>query len=70
MRQTGTVVLILGIISLVFFGVRTLTHTGSPDGLGIDATPFSTGFTPMVISILVIIVGILMFLSAGKKNRK
>ncbi len=70
MRQFGTVVLIIGIIGVLFFGIRTLIHADAQDFLGINPGAFATGFTPLIISILVVIVGILMFLSAGKKVRK
>ncbi|HYW96178.1 MAG TPA: hypothetical protein VE870_11355 [Bacteroidales bacterium] len=70
MRQTGTIVLIIGIIGLLFFGIKAIINASSQHAMGINTAPQSAGFVPMIISVLVIIVGILMFLSAGRKIRK
>ena len=70
MRQFGTVVLVLGILGVLFFGIKTLINADTVDLGGFTPGVFVTGFTPLIISILVVIVGILMFFSAGKRIRK
>ncbi len=70
MRQTGAVVLVIGAIGLVYFGIRTMTHTAGRTALDMNPGPFTQGYAPLIISIVVIIVGLLMWLSAGKKIRK
>ena len=70
MRKSGTIVLIIGIVGFIFFGIKTLIHSGGPDEVEVITTPFVTGYVPVIISGLIIIVGILMLISAGKKVRK
>ncbi len=70
MRQTGTVVLIIGIAGIIFFGIKTLNYTTGPQNMDVKPGPFTTGYVPLIISIVIVVVAVLMFISARRKIRK
>ncbi len=70
MRQTGTIVLIIGVAGLVFFGVKTIIDATVAHSVDVSSAPFTEGLVPLILSLLLILVSILMFISAGKKIKK
>lgn len=66
MRTAGIVLLILGAIGTIIFGIQAMQDSESFSLLGMDVAVSSANWTPVIISVIVLIVGVVMT-SAGKK---
>jgi uncharacterized membrane protein len=64
MKTAGTVLLILGIIGLVVFGIQAIGDSESFQFLGMEFAMSSANWTPVIISVVILIVGIIMNRSA------
>lgn len=66
MRTVGIVLLILGAIGTIIFGIQAMQDSESFSILGMDVAVSSANWTPVIISVVLLIVGAVMA-SAGKK---
>ncbi|MFP4060812.1 MAG: hypothetical protein ACLFUC_10060 [Bacteroidales bacterium] len=66
MKIAGIILLVLGIIGTIVFGIHAMSESESFSFLGIDVAVSSANWTPVIVSALVLIVGIILT-SAGKK---
>lgn len=66
MRTAGIVLLILGAIGTIIFGIQAMQDSESFSVLGMDVAVSSANWTPVIISVILLIVGVVMT-SAGKK---
>ncbi|WP_375579178.1 hypothetical protein ABWH96_19585 [Marivirga tractuosa] len=66
MKIAGTVILILGIIGTVIFGIQAIQDSESFSFLGLDIGVSSADWTPLIVSVIVLLVGAFMY-SKGKK---
>ena len=60
MKVAGTVLFILGIIGVVVFGIQALNDSESFNFLGLDIAVSKANWTPLIISALVAVVGIIL----------
>jgi uncharacterized membrane protein YidH (DUF202 family) len=66
MRTTGIVLLILGSIGILVFGIQAIQDTETFSFLGIDIGVSSANWTPVIISAVIVVVGIVL-MSLNKK---
>lgn len=66
MRTVGIVLLILGAIGTIIFGIQAMQDSESFSVLGMDVAVSSANWTPVIISVILLIIGVVMT-SAGKK---
>lgn len=66
MRTTGIVLLILGIVGTLIFGIQAIQETETFSFLGIDIGVSGANWTPVIISAVVLVVGIVL-MSLSKK---
>lgn len=66
MKVAGIILLVIGIIGLAFFGVQALNNSESFNFLGIDVAVSSANWTPVIISGVVFIVGLILTVSKKK----
>jgi hypothetical protein len=66
MKIAGIVLTILGIIGLIIFGVQAMNDSESFSFLGMDIAVSSANWTPVIVSGVVTLIGIVM-LAARKK---
>lgn len=66
MRTIGIVLLILGIIGTLLFGIQAMQDTETFSFLGIDIGVSSANWTPVIISAVILVVGIVL-MSVNKK---
>lgn len=66
MKIIGTIILIIGIIGTVLFGFQAMQDSESFSILGMDIAVSSADWTPLIISVVVLIVGAFLF-NKGKK---
>lgn len=60
MKLLGTILLIAGVLGTIVFGIRALEDSESFNLLGVDVAVSSANWTPVVISVVVLIVGLLL----------
>lgn len=58
MKTTGIILLILGILGLVVFGIQAMNDSESFNFLGLDVAVSSANWTPVILSAVVTVIGI------------
>lgn len=66
MRIAGSVLLILGIIGLVVFGIQAFNDSESFSILGAEVAVSKANWTPVIVSAVVLLIGFFLTMS-GKK---
>jgi len=66
MRTAGIIIMIIGLIGVIIFGIQAFNDWESFSLLGWDITVSRANWTPLILSGLVTIVGIIM--ASIKKN--
>lgn len=66
MRIAGIILLILGIIGVVIFGIQAMNDSESFNLLGAEIAVSTANWTPVIVSAVVLIVGIILM--AAKKK--
>ncbi|HSI76692.1 MAG TPA: hypothetical protein VK957_12380 [Lunatimonas sp.] len=66
MKIVGIVLLILGAIGTVVFGIQAMQDSESFSFLGIDIAVSTANWTPVIISVILLVIGLVMT-SRGKK---
>lgn len=67
MKIAGIVLLIIGIIGTIVFGIKALDQSESFEVLGADVAVSTGNWTPVIISGVVAIIGIIL-MSVGKNK--
>lgn len=66
MKIISTVLIILGLIGVVVFGIQAINQSESFDFLGMDVAVSKADWTPLISSTVVLVVGIVLRI-VGKK---
>lgn len=66
MKVAGIILLVLGIIGTLIFGIQAMGDSESFSFLGIEMALSSANWTPLIVSALVLISGIALTISAKK----
>jgi hypothetical protein len=66
MRTAGIVLLVIGIVGLIVFGIQTIQDTETFSFLGLDIGVSKANWTPVIISAIIFVIGIVL-LSLNKK---
>lgn len=72
-RIIGIVLFIVGIVATLIFGIQAYQETESISILGADITLSQADWTPLIISVVVAVVGIILIVSqksAGSSGRR
>ena len=67
MRTAGIVLLVIGLIGTVVFGIQALQDSKSFEVLGADVAVSSANWTPVILSVAVLVVGVIIALVAKKR---
>ncbi len=67
MRNIGLVIFLVGLVGLIFFGYQAMQDSESFSILGLDVAVSSANWTPVIISGIVAVVGIVLALTAKKR---
>ena len=60
MKTAGIVLIVIGIIGTVLFGIQALNQSESFSLFGLDIAVSSANWTPVIISVVVLVVGIVL----------
>jgi hypothetical protein len=63
MKTAGIIILVLGVAGTVFFGIKAVNNSDAFSFLGIDVAVSSANWTPVIISVVLIIAGLFMMRS-------
>lgn len=66
MKTIGIILLILGAIGTIVFGIQAMQESESFSLLGMDIAVSSANWTPVIISVILLVAGIVMT-TQGKK---
>jgi len=66
MKIVGIILLVLGIIGVVIFGIQAMNDSESFSILGADIAVSKADWTPLIISVVILIIGAV--LSRSGKN--
>lgn len=66
MKIAGIVLLVLGIAGTLVFGIQAIQETETFSFLGIDIGVSGANWTPVIISVVILVAGIIMTVSARK----
>jgi hypothetical protein len=66
MKTAGIILLVLGIIGTLIFGIQAVNDSESFSILGIDVAVSSANWTPVIISVIVLIIGLVMTMRSRK----
>lgn len=67
MRIAGIILFIIGLAATINFGIQAAQESESLNLLGVDIAISSANWTPLIISLVVLIIGLVMMLSRRKK---
>jgi hypothetical protein len=68
MKTVGIILLIIGIIASLIFGIQAISESETFSFLGINVAVSSARWTPVIISLVILVVGVIMT-SAAKRSR-
>jgi len=60
MKTIGTILLILGALGTIIFGIQAIQDSESFSFLGIDIAVSTANWTPVIISVILLVVGLVM----------
>jgi len=66
MKSLGTILLILGAIGTIVFGIQAIQDSESFSFLGMDIAVSTANWTPVIISVILLVVGLVLTMR-GKK---
>lgn len=66
MKIAGIVLSIIGFIGLVFFGIQAMGNSESFSLLGMDVAVSSANWTPVIVSGVILIIGVILMASRKK----
>ncbi|PWD99749.1 transglycosylase [Marinilabilia rubra] len=67
MKKVGLVLLILGIIGLIVFGIQAMNNSESFSVFGAEVAVSKANWTPVIASGAVFIIGVVMSITGKKK---
>ena len=66
MKTAGIILLIIGAIGTIIFGIQAMQDSKSFNFLGLDVAVSSANWTPVIVSVILLVVGIVMTTAAKK----
>ncbi len=66
MKTAGIILLVIGLIGTIVFGIQAMQDSESFNFLGMDVAVSSANWTPLIISGILLVIGLVMT-SRGKK---
>jgi hypothetical protein len=67
MRIAGIVLLTIGMVGIVVFGIQSIQETETFSFLGMDIGVSSANWTPVIMSVIVFLIGTVL-ISVGKRK--
>jgi len=68
MKISGIVLVVLGLVGVIFFGIQAFNDSETFSLFGLDIAVSSANWTPVIISGAMAIVGIVLTLTSKNRN--
>lgn len=68
MKTVGIILLVIGAAGTLIYGIQAVQDSESMSVLGMDIAVSTANWTPVIISVLMLIVGLVFTLRAGRKK--
>lgn len=68
MKIAGIVLVIIGAIASIGFGIQVANQSETTSFLGVDIAVSQANWTPLIISIVVLVVGLIMVALSRRKT--
>ena len=68
MKTAGIILLIIGIAGTVIFGIQAIQQTETFSILGIDIGISDANWTPVIISAIILVIGVVMMGTARRSS--
>jgi hypothetical protein len=68
MRIAGIILLVLGAVGTLIFGIQAIQDSESFTFLGMDIAVSTANWTPVIVSAVLLIIGLIM-MSSGRSER-
>lgn len=59
-KPVGSVLTILGLVGTIVFGIKAIQNSESFSFLGLDISVSSANWTPLIISVIVLVAGLVI----------
>ncbi len=69
MKIVGVILLIIGIIGTFVFGIQAAQDSETFSFLGLDIGVSSANWTPVIVSVVVLIIGVVITTGTKKQSR-
>ncbi len=67
MKTAGIILLVLGIVGTIVFGIEAIQQSETISFLGIEIAATTANWTPVIISVILLVVGIIL-MGVGRKQ--
>lgn len=67
MKIVGIILLIIGIVGIVIFGVQAINNSESYNIFGLDIAVSKANWTPLIVSVVITVVGVFTALMGRKR---
>jgi hypothetical protein len=67
MRKIGLVLLIIGVVGLIFFGIEASQDSESFSVVGVDVAVSKADWTPVIVSGVVTVIGAVLMIFSKKR---
>lgn len=68
MKILGIVLMVAGAIGTIFFGIKAMQASDSFSFMGVDMAVSTADWTPVIISIVLLVVGVVVSLKLNNKT--
>ncbi|MBN2636702.1 MAG: transglycosylase [Prolixibacteraceae bacterium] len=67
MKIFGTILLVIGLIGTIVFGIQAANNSETFSVLGLDVAVSEANWTPVIVSVVITVIGIVVLLLKNKK---
>ncbi len=67
MKTLGIILLLVGLVGTILFGIQAINNSEAFSVLGLDVAVSDANWTPVIVSGVVAIIGIIVLAVRGKK---
>ncbi len=67
MKTLGIILLLVGLVGTILFGIQALNNSETFSFLGLDVAVSDANWTPVIVSGVVAIIGVIVLAVRGKK---
>ncbi len=67
MKTLGIILLLVGLVGTILFGIQAINNSEAFSVLGVDVAVSDANWTPVIVSGVVAIIGVIVLAVRGKK---